>query len=189
MSTIYDFNKVKIMPFYALRIEWTSDRPHSSQAYVEIRNVGAESTYEFKPTRRANDLGGLTVVAYTIDINAFVLQNNYNELQKDIDNINRGEINKMHLLLRAQNGQQAGGAMTILCDKSIAHKSWSASSEIKNGDMTPQLIVRVKGVFSADLMATNSNDGLFKGMTLGGTSVNWWEPGNEYDEPDENNTA
>ena len=189
MSIIYDFNKVKIMPFYAVRIEWTSDRPHSSQSYLEIRNVGSESTYEVKSLRRPNDRGGFETVAYEIDINAFVLQTNYHELQKDIDNIARGVINKVHLLLRAQNGQAAGGAMTLLCDKSIAHKSWSASWELKSGDMKPDLLVRLHAVLSVDMIATNSDDGFFKGMTLGGTSVNWWEPGYEYDEPDTNNTA
>jgi len=189
VSIIHDFGKVKIMPFYALRIEWSSDRPHSAHSYVEIRNVGADSTYEIKSTRRQNDTGGFETVAYTKEIDAFVLQNNYNELQKIIDNIARGKIESVHLLLRAQNGQQAGGAMTILCDKDIAHKSWSASWEIKDADMAPRLLVRVKGVFSVDLISTNSNDGFFKGMTLGGSSVNWWEPGNEYDEPDTNNTA
>lgn len=148
------FSDVSIMPIYGLVIRYGS-------TIVEFRFLESDSTFELTPIRRATDTGGLRTVAYKIEINAFIMQNNFDVMFTDLNKIAREELTEVQCNLRALDEQPAGAAMSIRVNRAIKHKSWHSSFEIKQVEYRPRLQVRVGGLFSIDMLEQNGSSGVF----------------------------
>lgn len=148
------FSDVKIMPLYGLILRYGSN-------ITEFRFLESDSTFELTPIRRNTDTGGLRTVAFKIEINAFVMQNNFDEMFTELNTIAREELTEVQCNLRALDDQPAGAAMSIRVNRAIKQKTWYASWEIKQVEYRPRLQVRVGGLFSIDLFEQNNSQGVF----------------------------
>jgi hypothetical protein len=157
-----DLQKIRIMGIRTLRIDF-GERPQTGNAnqYAEFRLLESDSKLSISPVRRQTDSGGMKTVAFTIDVSAFVSQNNYAEYTADLDNINRAEITGISVLLASHSEQPAASQMLITMNRADVVRSFWASTEIETVEHRPRLNVKCGGVLSANVFDQNTQGGMF----------------------------
>lgn len=147
---------IRIMPIRNLLLRF-GERPNEQTAFnpVEFKLLEADSTASIIPIRR-NSGSSLKTVAYKCEISAFISQNQYGDgYNLDIDNITRGEVIEIALLLAGLPGQAAGGQQVWKFSTSNSFDRW-ASCEIATVEFRPRLNVRA-GCMLQSSVFTSSN--------------------------------
>jgi hypothetical protein len=118
---------------------------------VTYENLDESSTFSFRPVLTENDTGGQTIVAWVLEAEAIVLQNNLEDMIATLDSFTYVEPTALKLNLEAEDDDTGGEQMWVYIDKTLDVENinlhWSVDYDSYPG---PRLKINVKQVVSIE---------------------------------------
>jgi hypothetical protein len=155
--TYNDITQWKKIPLSQVKIHTglTAD----SVGLVTFENLDEASTLMIRPITTENDTGGQSIVAWMIEVEAIVLQNNYGDMLPTLQSLSKVTITDLDLNMKAETDDIGGEQLWITVDDTIdvhdINLTWSINYDAYPG---PKLIINIREVCSVEMisMATSA---------------------------------
>ena len=152
---IYYFNDVtqyKILPIHAVKIHTGSGAYSYGLLSFQVLEEG--SSLNFRPILTANDIGGESIVAWALEVEAIVLQNNYGDMLPALQALTYAEITDLDIYLKAYTGEPNGEELWITADELLEVNNVTVNWRIEQSSYpAPKLIITAKNVLSKEAIS------------------------------------
>jgi hypothetical protein len=130
---------------------------------VTYENLDESSTFSFRPVLTENDTGGQSIVAWMIEVEAIVLQNNYADMLPTLQAFSKAMITDIDLNFEAENDDVGGEQLWITVDETAGETldvhdinlTWSINYDAYPG---PKLTISIREVCSVDMISMSANE-------------------------------
>lgn len=147
--TYNDIKQWKKIPLSAVKIHTGTET--DSVGLATFENLEDGSTFMFRPVLTDNDTGGQSIVGWVIEVEAVVLQNNYEDMLPTLQAFSKVTITDLDLNLEADDDDTGGEQLWITVDETIdvndINLSWHIDYQSYPG---PKLIINIKEVCSIE---------------------------------------
>lgn len=153
-----DLTQWKILPFVHIILYLQNG---DSYTFNELEN-GSQLT--INPVTRNDSRGGERVVAWKVEFEAKIIQNNFGDMTSVFENITKGNIKNVTFGLIASGLKQANGENMQIggpTEPEVTHANWSVNHRIEQGDDSPALTIYGKGLYSPDAIYLNDVNNKF----------------------------
>lgn len=154
--TYNDITQWKKIPLSQVKIH--TGLTAESVGLVTFENLEDGSTFAIRPITTENDTGGQTIVAWMIEVEAIVLQNNYADMLPALQAFSKAKITDLDLNLEAESGDIGGEQLWITVDETLdvhdINLTWGINYDAYPG---PTLTISIREVCSVDMISMSAN--------------------------------
>lgn len=154
--TYNDITQWKKIPLSELKIH--TGLSDDSVGLVTFGKLEDGSTFMLRPVLTDNDTGGQSIVGWIIEVEAIVLQNNYEDMLPTLQAFSFATITDLDLKLQADSEDVGGEKLWITADETLdvddINVSWHIDYQTYPG---PKLVIKVREILSVEAISMETN--------------------------------
>jgi len=133
-----------------------------SVGLVTFENLEDGSTFAIRPIITENDTGGQSIVAWMIEVEMIVMQNNFGDMLPTLQSLSKAKITDLDLNLKAETDDTGGEQLWITVDETTGETldvhdinlTWNINYDTYPG---PKLTINIREVCSVEMISMSTN--------------------------------